>query len=195
MSRDRSGWIIVISGPSGVGKTTMYKRILKEMSDEVDFSVSATTREPRAGERDGIDYFFLNREDFERRIGEDDFIEWAKVHNQYYGTLKAEINRITFQPMICLLDVDVQGGLSIKKRYPGCYMIFIMPPSIDELKRRLALRQTDQGDKFLTRVNNAISEIQYASQYDIQIVNDDLETAYAQLKAAIRERIDSLNMA
>jgi guanylate kinase len=178
------GKLIVISGPSGAGKTTLYKRILKDFEADIGFSVSATTRPPRSGERDGVDYFFIDRKEFEKRKKAGWFVETATVHGNLYGTPKSEIDRILGSGRNCLLDIDVQGSHSIRKLYPEAVHIFIMPPSVDELIRRLTSRATDAGKILETRIANAIKEMEYAGEYSVVIVNDDLEKAYLELKQA-----------
>lgn len=182
-------FIIVITGPSGVGKTTLYKKVLELLSDKLAFSISATTRPPRSGENNGIDYYFLSEQEFKNKIDNNEFIEWAKVHNNYYGTLKSEIERIVSVGKFCLLDVDVQGGESIKRDFPGCHRIFILPPSIDELKRRLSSRQSDNAEINKTRIKNAEQEVKYALKYQYQIVNDNLEHALERMTRIIKNII------
>lgn len=176
------GRLVVISGPSGVGKTTLYKRLLSDFCTDLLFSVSATTRAPRTGETDGRDYFFLTTEEFQRRIERSDFVEWAQVYDNYYGTLKSELERIVSTGKTCLLDVDVQGGMNIKKAFPEAVLIFIIPPSIDELKRRITNRRTDTPEVIRKRIAHALHELEYADRYDIQVLNDDIERAYGELK-------------
>lgn len=182
-------YIIVITGPSGVGKTTLYKKVLMELSEKLSFSISATTRSIRQGEVDGEDYYFLSEEEFRRKIDEGAFIEWAQVHTNYYGTLKSEVERIRSESKFCLMDVDVQGGESIKAEFPKCHRIFILPPSIEELKRRLSARQTDNAENIQTRIENAEKEIKYVLKYQYQIVNDNFDHALERLSRIIKNII------
>jgi guanylate kinase len=186
----KEGKLIVISGPSGVGKTTLYKRILSDFRDKIDFSVSLTTRKPRSGEIDGKDYRFISKEQFLKKIKDGDFVEWAEVHHNLYGTPKSEINGILGSGKSCLLDLDVQGGVNIKKSFPDAFLIFIMPPSVEELKNRLRSRRTDDNETLETRLQNALKEMSYASHYDMEIINDDLEIAYNQLRDCIMDLLN-----
>lgn len=177
------GKIIVISGPSGVGKTTLYKRLLKEFSDKLAFSVSATTRHPRAGEVEGVDYYFLSPEEFQRMIDHHEFVEWEEVYDHLYGTPKTEITRITKKEgKHCLLDIDVHGGIHIKHSYPESHLVFISPPSIDTLQERIRTRNQDDPQEMESRLKNALHELNYANKYDHIIINQDLEAAYKDLK-------------
>src|SRR5208337_2695409 len=151
----KPGKVIVISGPSGVGKTRLYRRLLSEMPGELRFSISATTRRPRDSEADGVDYYFIGPEDFKTRIEKGDFIEWAEVYGNYYGTLKSEVQRITDSGKNCLLDVDIQGGMSIKKAIKDSVLIFILPPSLKELEHRLKERRTDDSRSVRVRIRTA----------------------------------------
>lgn len=182
-----SGKLIVISGPSGAGKTTLYKRLLKELASRLDFSVSATTRPIRPGEEDGVDYRFIAQEEFEKMIAGGDFVEYATVHGNFYGTPKSEIDRILKSGKNCLLDLDVQGSRSIKKLYPESVHIFIMPPSVEELIHRLHSRDTDHGEILDARIRNAIVEMKYKHEYPLRVVNDDIERAYAELKGIVEK--------
>jgi guanylate kinase len=184
------GKIIVISGPSGVGKTTLYKRLLAEFNEPLSFSVSATTRKPRPYEKDGLDYYFISREDFQSKIESGEFIEWAEVYHNFYGTLKTEINRIIHDGKNCLLDLDVQGGMNIKKNYPDSSLIFIAPPSLDELKKRISARNEDKPEVILVRMEDALHELSFKDHYDHIIVNDNLEHAYLELKETVLETIE-----
>lgn len=185
----KAGKIIVISGPSGVGKTTLYKRLLSEMPDRLEFSVSATTRHPRPGEKDGVDYFFVSEARFKEMVKNDELVEYAKVYNNYYGTLQSEIERITNAGKYCLLDLDIQGGKNIKKTHPESILIFIMPPSLDELKIRIMNRNQDRPEQIETRLAKAMEEMSGKEKYDHQIVNDKLEKAYGELKATVQKII------
>lgn len=181
----KTGRIIVISGPSGVGKTCLYKRLLSEMPDSLHFSVSATTRPPRSSELNGSDYYFMNEDEFKKKIENNEFIEWAEVFGKYYGTLKSEIEQIIGAGMNCLLDLDVQGGMSIVKALPQSVLIFILPPSMKELTKRINERKTDDKKTIALRLKTARKELGFARFYKYRITNDDFERAYGELKELV----------
>ena len=181
----KAGKIIVISGPSGVGKTTLYKKLLAELPDQLEFSVSATTRKPRPGEKDGVDYHFVSGERFREMVDNGELVEYARVYGNYYGTPQSEIERISGAGKYCLLDLDIQGGRNIKKTHPESILIFIMPPSLDELKSRIVSRNQDRPEQIETRLAKAMEEMSGKERYDYQIVNDKLDTAYAELKKTV----------
>ncbi len=189
MTHAKQGHLIVISGPSGVGKTTLYQKILPIFKDRLEFSISATTRAPRLGEEDKKDYYFLDQGEFRNKIEKGEFIEWAKVHGNYYGTLKSEIDRILTLGKSCLLDIDVQGGMGIRKILPKSKLIFMLPPSLSILTERLTQRNTDAKEVLALRIQNAEEELKFASQYDYQIINDNLETAIKELSAVLEKLI------
>ncbi len=180
--------IIVISGPSGVGKTCLYKRLLSDF-ESLQFSISATTRSPRPNETDGVDYYFISREEFLKKIKNNEFVEWAEVYGNYYGTLKTEIKRITDTGKNCLMDVDVQGGMNIKKSIPESVLIFIIPPSMKELKRRIMERKTDDRKTIQLRLKTAIKEMGYEKNYQYSIINDDIDKAYLELRTLVKSLI------
>lgn len=177
--------VIVISGPSGVGKTTIYKRLLTELSDRIDFSISATTRKPRKNEINGVDYYFMSIEEFEKLKEKNEFVEWAIVYGNYYGTLKSEIERILKSGKSCLLDIDVQGGLNVKKNLPESYLIFIKPPSEEALKERITSRNLDSKEEIEKRLSVAKQEMEYSKFYDTIIENDELDGCYNRVKSEI----------
>lgn len=179
METQKKGKIIVVSAPSGCGKSTIINSILDSGEPQLRFSVSATNRLPRPGEVDGIHYHFLTTQQFHDAIADDLFIEWEEVYpGRFYGTLKSEIQRIIDKGANVILDIDVKGGLNVKKIYGDTALtIFFLPPSIDELSRRLTSRATDAPDIIRQRVDKAAYEISFADQFDRQIVNDDLNTA------------------
>lgn len=181
------GKVFVFSAPSGAGKTTIVRRLL-ESHPEFAFSVSATTRAPRAHEQDGVDYFFLSVEEFQLRIEKGEFLEWEQVYpGRYYGTLVSEVDRILAQGKSAVFDVDVKGGISIKRHYGvGACAFFIQPPSLDELRRRLESRGTDSASDIETRLAKAARELQDAPYFDHIIVNDDLTRAVAEIDAIIQ---------
>ena len=177
---------ILFSAPSGSGKTTIIKRLLQYF-DCFEFSISATSRKPREGERDGIDYYFLSPEDFERRVQAGDFLEWEEVYaGTRYGTLKSEIDRIAKRGKVVIFDVDVNGGLNIKRFFGDNAMaIFVMPPSIEVLEQRLRQRGTESEESIQKRLGRSARELDEASRFDKTIVNDDLDRAVAETKAVI----------
>lgn len=172
------GKLVIISAPSGAGKTTIVNHLLGRDLD-LEFSISATTRKPRGSEINGREYYFLEAGEFRKRIGNNEFAEWQEVyHDQYYGTLKTEIERIRSDRKNVLFDVDVRGGINLKKLFgPDAISIFIMPPSVEELENRLIGRGTDDMAKIRMRVEKAMEEIKLAGQFDHIVINDDLNTA------------------
>ena len=170
--------LVIISAPSGAGKTTIVKHLL-DSGFNLSFSVSATTRAIRDNEKDGVDYYFLSVQEFKKRIEKNEFIEWEEVyHNLFYGTLKSEIDRIWAKGMYVLFDVDVNGGISLKEKFgTNSIAIFIMPPSVEELENRLVKRGTDTVEKIRMRVDKAHEELKLANQFDEVIVNHQLDKA------------------
>ena len=184
-----AGKIIIISAPSGCGKSTIINAILAEGKIDMQFSVSATNRLPRDGEQHGVNYFFLSDDEFRKAISEDAFVEYEEVYpGRYYGTLKSEVARICESGHNVILDIDVKGGVNVKKLYgEQAISIFIMPPSVEELRRRLEGRATDAPEVIDERVGKAEYEIGFAKEYDCQVVNDDLATAIKQTATIIEE--------
>ena len=172
----KKGLIIVISGPSGAGKTTVCKEILKRRKNTV-FSVSVTTRKPRNGEIDGKDYFFISEKKFKRMLKNNELIEWAFVHNNYYGTPKKFLHRTINSGKDIILDIDVQGGMKIKKFFPEGIFIFLMPSSWKVLEQRIRKRAQDDEKTIKVRLKNAKKEISYISDYTYFVINDKLENA------------------
>jgi guanylate kinase len=168
------GKCIVLSAPSGGGKSTVI-RALCEMDASLKYSVSATTRAPRSGEIDGVDYHFIEREEFLQQIREDAFLEWAEVHGELYGTLRSEIERALSQGKIILLDIDVQGGLVVKEKVPEAVLIFLYPPSRAVLESRLRKRHTENEELLRIRLDAAQHEMEVGKQYDFQVINRDLK--------------------
>lgn len=180
------GKLIVISAPSGSGKTTIAKEIMRRFP-RIGFSVSATTRGKRSDEVDGRDYFFLRKEEFRRRVDAGDFVEWEELYGDYYGTLKVEVDRAIDNGRDLLFDVDVKGGLSIKKHYPAALLIFIRPPSIDTLKDRLLKRHTEEPSSLQRRLARVPMEMELGNKFDHQVVNDELERAIGEVQELIEQ--------
>ncbi len=178
------GLLVVISGPSGAGKGTICMQLLMEMSF-LKVSVSATTRKPREGEKDGIDYFFIEEEEFLKRVKNNEFLEYAKVYGNYYGTPKEEVFKQLKAGKDIILEIDIQGALQVKKNYPMGVFIFILPPSLTELKNRIEGRGTDSKEVFLRRMESAYDELNYAFQYDYVVVNDRVDIATEKIKHII----------
>ncbi len=173
------GKLIIFSAPSGSGKTTLVHHLLSKPELKLAFSVSATSREKRPNEENGKDYYFLSPEEFRNRIGKGDFLEWEEVYeNQYYGTLRSEIDRIHTEGRTVIFDVDVVGGLNIKKQFgQAALAIFVQPPSLNELENRLKKRSTESDESLAKRVAKAEHELSFANRFDVVVVNDDLEDA------------------
>lgn len=180
------GKIIIVSAPSGAGKTTTVKHLLQQNLG-LEFSVSATSRQPRPGEINGKDYHFIPESEFRQKIENREFLEWEEVYEgNLYGTLKSEVNRILNLGKSVIFDVDVVGGLNIKKFYGNdALAIFITPPSVEELEKRLKKRSTETEEKINTRIAKAKKEMEFAGQFDVIIVNDVLSTALADAEKAV----------
>ncbi len=174
-----NGKLIVFSAPSGSGKTTIVRHLLKQEKLNLDFSISATSRGKRGQEVDGKDYYFISTEAFKKHIDEDDFIEWEEVYrNNFYGTLKSEVERIWSEGKHAIFDIDVVGGLKIKEKFPKKTLaVFVKTPSIEIMEKRLRSRETDSEEKIRERLAKAEKELSYAEKFDIILVNDDLDTA------------------
>ena len=185
----KNTYLIVLSAPSGAGKTTLCKRVLEDFPS-IRLSISSTTRAPRGTEKDGEDYFFLSRQKFEEQIQKGLFAEWASVHGNYYGTSRAVIENSFQAGLSVLLDIDVQGAAQLKKAFPEqCYRIFISPPNLQELEDRLRARGTETEDLIQRRLANAKLEMQESSKFDHVIINDDLERAYQELQNLVKDRL------
>ncbi|MGM0507938.1 MAG: guanylate kinase [Fusobacteriota bacterium] len=180
----KPGRLYVISGPSGVGKGTIVRKLLKDVPN-IELSVSATTRDPREGEKNGEDYYFYDEVRFKKEILEGNFLEYAKVHGNYYGTLKSEVQKKLDNQKSLILEIDVQGGMQVKKNFQKAILIFIKPPSLKELKKRLILRGTDEKEVIEKRLKNSLAEMEYEEKYDYSIVNDKLSSAVKKLKKII----------
>lgn len=186
----RHGALFVLSGPSGSGKSTVCEHLLKVIPS-LSFSISATTRAVRGGEIDGTDYHFLTRERFDELVAQDGFAEWAQVHGNRYGTLKSTVLEARDAGRDLLLDVDVQGGLSIRAAFPDATLIFLAPPSLDELRRRLIARSTDSPDVIERRIGNAEQEMAQGRAYDHYVVNDRLEETRTRVATFVRDRLEA----
>lgn len=182
--------LFVISGPSGAGKGTLVARV-RERRHDLGLTVSATTREPRAGEVDGVNYHFLSDEEFSRRVEAGAFVEWAQVHDHRYGTLASEVDRNLATGRSLILEIDVQGALAVRERFSDAVLIFIEPPSLDELRARLVGRGSETPASLELRMANAERELALAASYNEVIVNDDLDRATDELLAVLQryERI------
>lgn len=189
----KQGKVIIISAPSGCGKSTIIKALRERGSIDMGFSVSATNRQPRPGEKDGEHYYFLTTEEFREAIERGDFVEYEEVYpGRYYGTLKSEIDRITGEGHNVVLDIDVKGGERVKKLMGDrAISMFILPPSIDELRRRLEGRGTDAPDVIDQRVGRAEFELSFAPRYDCRVVNDDLQEAVDNAERILKEFVDA----
>lgn len=178
------GLLFVISGPSGAGKGTVCKRILEEV--DIELSVSMTTRKPREGEVHGVSYYFVSREEFQERVAADGFFEYAQVYDNFYGTPKQMVMEQLSKGRDVLLEIDTQGALNVKAAYPEGIAIFLLPPSLSELRRRLVGRGTETREAVERRLGETLKEISCMKQYDYCVVNDDLEDAVDRVTAIIK---------
>ena len=180
--------IIVITAPSGAGKTSITRSLLNRFPDRLSFSVSAATRKARSDEKNGVDYYFISEEEFTNKIQHGEFVEWEMVYEgKYYGTLKSELDRIWDQNKFPLLDIDVKGAIHVHEQYENCLTIFIEPPSVEELKRRLEARGTESLESIQTRLNKAVYELSFKHSFSKIIVNNVLEDACVRTEKAVRE--------
>lgn len=180
----QKGLLIVISGASGTGKGTVCKKLLADLP-EVAYSISATTRNPRSGEVDGREYYFLNVSEFKTWIDEGKFLEYAEVYGNFYGTPLNKIEERLNRGEDILLEIDVQGALNVKRKCPEGVYIFLLPPSLEELKSRIEGRGTENPESLSRRLKNAVSEIKIGLEYDYVVVNDTIDDAVAQIKAIL----------
>ena len=175
----------MVSGPSGVGKTTLCRGLM-ERDSRVAFSISATTRKARATERHGHDYFFISRQEFERMREQNEFAEWAKVHEEFYGTPRKDLDERIAHGVSVLLDIDVQGGVQVMERYPLAVSIFVTPPSFKVLEERLRGRKSESEEAFRLRMENALGEMDYITKYGYVVPNDTVEAAVSRMEAIVR---------
>lgn len=189
------GKLIIFSAPSGAGKTTIVKHLL-QLGFGLEFSVSATSRQPRPGEVNGKDYYFLSESEFRKKIEDDAFLEWEEVYSGiFYGTLKSEVERIRHAGKNVIFDVDVVGGLNIKKFYGNeALAVFVQPPSVEELKNRLRNRSTESEEKIEMRVAKAEQEMEFAGRFDVIIVNNELSEALTKAEKIIAEFLSQQQM-
>ncbi|MFQ6613834.1 MAG: guanylate kinase [Fidelibacterota bacterium] len=184
--------LITISAPSGTGKTTLC-RALQKKNPGLKFSISCTTRLKRDYEVDGFDYYFISREQFQEKIEAGEFAEYETVHGEYYGTLKASLREAVEQHTVLLLEVDVRGALSIKKLFPEqCLGIFILPPGIEDLKKRLHHRGTDSPERIKTRLQRFRMEMEYKDHFEYHVINDDVERAVQELLTIIQQETEGV---
>ena len=188
MDTQQRGVLFVYSGPSGVGKGTLKERLFAEFGDRLVFSVSATTRKARPGEKDGEDYFFISRQDFENRIANNDFLECAEYAGNLYGTPRSAVEKQLSRGVNVLLEIEVQGAMQVKRRMPESVSVFVLPPSFEELERRLRGRATETEEKIRERLETARGELALAEKYDFRVVNVDLDAAYAELRRIFLEQ-------
>ena len=190
----KKGVLLVISGPSGAGKGTICKALLEKHKD-IYLSVSATTREPREGEVHGVNYFFTTKEDFLKKVEEGDFLEHAEVYGNYYGTPKSSVQKMLDEGRDVILEIDIQGALKVKENWEEGIFIFILPPSMEELKQRIIKRGSETEESLMTRFKNAYQEINYVSKYNYAVVNDEVDTAVNKIEgiiAAEKCRVDRI---
>ena len=177
------GQLLVISGPSGAGKGTVCKALIEK--NPIWISTSCTTRKPREGEVEGVNYFFIDREEFLKSIDKEDFLEYAEVYGNFYGTPKSEVLKMLEEGKDVILEIDIQGALKIKSSYPKGIFIFIMPPSMEELRNRITNRGSETPESLKTRMECAYDEISFASKYDYAVVNDKVEDAVKKIESII----------
>ncbi len=178
------GLLIVVSGASGTGKGTVCKKLLSELPN-VHYSISATTRKPRQGEVDGREYYFISEDDFKQWIADGKFLEYAEVYGNFYGTPLTKIEERLNRGEDVLLEIDVQGALNVKRKCPDGVYIFLLPPSLNELKRRIEGRGSETPDSLKRRLQAAVAEIQIGREYDYAVVNDTVDNAAAQIEAIL----------
>ena len=179
------GLLLVLSAPSGAGKTTLAHRLMRELPSTI-FSVSVTTRRPRGKEQEGVDYHFVDVATFQQKIERSEFVEWAEVHGHFYGSPQSVVEEARARRGTAIFDIDVQGGQAIKRKHPDAVLVFVLPPSMEELERRLRDRKTDSDETIRRRMLAARSEIERGiASYDYIIVNDDIERAFQELRSVV----------
>ncbi|KAB2838669.1 MAG: guanylate kinase [Melioribacteraceae bacterium] len=185
----KKGRLFVFAAPSGSGKTTIARNVLNKFPELV-FSISATTRNARNIEKHGKDYFFISEEEFKEKIEKNEFVEWEKFYDYYYGTLKSFVEKEIFNGVSVVLDIDVKGAVNIKESYPDAVLIFVSPPSLEELKSRLINRNTETDVDLKKRIERAEMEMSYKNKFDHVILNDDLEKAKKEAEEIIKKYIN-----
>lgn len=187
----KEGHIFILSAPSGTGKSSIISRIIDDPELRLSFSISATSRKPRGQEIDGREYYFISEEEFKRKVAAGEFVEWEEVYpGTCYGTLESEVKRIIGSGRNLIMDIDVKGGINVKKRFGDrALAIFILPPDKEELERRLRGRGTDSEETIRKRLEKADYELGFAGQYDVRVVNDNLEDSSLKVSNIIREKI------
>lgn len=194
MNGTKRGVLIVISGPSGAGKGTICKALL-EKNDNLFLSVSATTRNPREGEVHGVNYYFITKETFMQKVDEEDFLEYAEVYGNCYGTPKSNVEKMLEEGKDVILEIDIQGALKVKENFSEGVFIFILPPSMEELKQRIIKRGSETEESLMRRFKSAYQEINYVSKYNYAVVNDTLDVAVSKVEgiiAAEKCRVDRM---
>jgi guanylate kinase len=183
---ENPGKLIIITAPSGAGKTSITRHLMKQIP-QLEFSVSAATRKPRGYEKDGVDYYFISEEDFKHKIQHEEFVEWEMVYEgKYYGTLKNELQRIWDEDRIPILDIDVKGAIHVQQQFPETSLsLFIEPPSVDALQKRLESRGTETPESLQARINKSAYELSFKDQFDHEIVNDHLERACSEAEGIV----------
>lgn len=185
--------LIVVAAPSGAGKSTLCTHLLKDLRERVALSISSTSRAPRGTEQHGKEYFFLTAEDFKQKIDQGEFVEWAQVHGNYYGTSRKTLEQFWSKHKHVLLDIDVQGAESLRQAFPqNCFTVFIAPPSIEVLERRLRGRGTDSEEAIQKRMKNALEELTHQDRFDLVLVNDNYQETYRELEKAVIQFMDGL---
>ncbi len=185
MEKNTRGVLLVLSGPSGTGKGTVCKVVRDSMGEQLAYSISATTRKPRVGEEHGREYFFFSKEEFEALRDQNGFLEWAQVYDNYYGTPRAFVEEVLASGRDCILEIDPQGALQVRKATDEAVLVFIAPPSLEELRSRLTGRGTEAPEEVEKRLSCAEAELAYSNQYDYLIVNDEVEKAAEKMKAIL----------
>ena len=180
--KEKKAKLYVITGPSGVGKGTVLTKFFEKNKNDIIYSVSATTRKPRIGEKDGINYFFVSKEEFENEIKNNEFLEWAKYSDNYYGTKKSFVLNSLKQGISVILEIETQGAKKVMEQFHDCVSIFIMPPNMDELEKRLRGRKTESEEMILKRLDVVKKELEESKNYKYIVINDKLDKAFEQLQ-------------